>query len=230
MQVKLLRVLQERKFERVGGNETIDVDVRLVCATQKDLRKEVSQGRFREDLFYRLNVVQVVIPPLRKRQEDILVIADHVLQTCSTKMNKKLKGFSPAARELLLRYSFPGNVRELENMVERGVALGREREPIQPADLCGFQSCPFTGGSPQETCGFCSEGLTGHKKPERAMTSLAAAREEFEKEYILSVLERVEGSRTTAAKILGLSRKAVWEKCKRYGIPSVRDEGKEEEG
>ena len=229
VQVKLLRVLQERKFERVGGNDTIDVDVRLVCATQKDLRKEVAQGRFREDLFYRLNVVQIVIPPLRQRQEDIMVIADHVLQTCSVKMNKKLKGFSAAARELLLRYSFPGNVRELENMVERGVALGREQQPMQPADLCGFQSCPFTGGTPQETCGFCSEGLTGHKRPERALTSLAAAREEFEKEYIISVLERVDGSRTTAAKILGLSRKAVWEKCKRYGIPSAKDEPEEAE-
>lgn len=228
VQVKLLRVLQERKFERVGGNETIDVDVRLVCATQKDLRKEVSQGRFREDLFYRLNVVQVVIPPLRQRQDDIMIIADHVLKTCSTKMNKKLKGFSPGARELLLRYSFPGNVRELENMVERSVALGRELQPVQPADLCGFQSCPFTGGTPQDNCGFCVEGLTGHKKAERAMTSLAAAREEFEREYIVSVLDRVDGSRTTAAKILGLSRKAVWEKCKRYGIPSAKGEAEEE--
>ena len=145
-------------------------------------------------------------------------------------MNKKLKGFSPASRELLLRYSFPGNVRELENMVERAVALGRDREPVQPQDLCGFQSCPFAGGVPQETCGFCSEGLTGQKRPERPLNSLAAAREEFEKEYILSVLERVEGSRTTAAKILGLSRKALWEKCKRYGIPSAKgevDEGDE---
>ena len=147
----------------------------------------------------------------------------------SEEFNKKLKGFSAAARELLLRYSFPGNVRELENMVERGVALGREQQPMQPADLCGFQSCPFTGGTPQETCGFCSEGLTGHKRPERALTSLAAAREEFEKEYIISVLERVDGSRTTAAKILGLSRKAVWEKCKRYGIPSAKDEPEEAE-
>jgi len=229
VQVKLLRVLQERKFERVGGNDTIDVDVRLVCATQKDLRKEVAQGRFREDLYYRLNVVQVVIPPLRQRQEDIMVIADHVLQICSTKMNKKLKGFSSPAREVLLRYSFPGNVRELENMVERGVALGRDREPVQPADLCGFQSCPFTGGVPQDTCGFCSEGLTGQKRQERPLNSLAAAREEFEKEYILSVLERVEGSRTTASKILGLSRKALWEKCKRYGIPSARNESEEDE-
>lgn len=157
-----------------------------------------------------------------------MVIAEHVLKTCSTKMNKKLKGFSSAARELLLRYSFPGNVRELENMVERGVALGRDRDAVMPPDLCGFQACPFLGGTPQESCGFCSEGLTGQKRPERQMTSLAAAREEFEKEYILSVLERVDGSRTTAAKILGLSRKAVWEKCKRYGIPSAKDEAEEE--
>ena len=148
VQVKLLRVLQERKFERVGGNETIDVDVRLVCATQKDLRKEVSMGRFREDLFYRLNVVQVVIPPLRKRQEDIMVIADHVLQSCSVKMNKKLKGFSPVSRELLLRYSFPGNVRELENMVERAVALGRDREPVQPTGLVRVSDLSLYGRGP----------------------------------------------------------------------------------
>ncbi|MGQ0665808.1 MAG: sigma-54-dependent transcriptional regulator [Nitrospiraceae bacterium] len=225
VQVKLLRVLQERTFERVGSNETIEVDVRLVCATQKDLRKEVAQGRFREDLFYRLNVVQVVIPPLRERQEDIMIIAEHVLETCSNKLSKKLRGFSQPARELLLRYSYPGNVRELENMVERAVALGREREAIQPADLCGFQSCPYLGGTPQDSCGFCSEGLTGgKKKAQAALTSLATAREGFEKDYIVSVLERVEGSRTTASKILGLSRKGLWEKCKRYGIPSARDD------
>jgi DNA-binding NtrC family response regulator len=229
VQVKLLRVLQERNFERVGSNETIEVDVRLVCATQKDLRKEVAQGRFREDLFYRLNVVQVVIPPLRERQEDIMVIADHVLQTCSAKLHKHLKGFSQPARELLLRYSYPGNVRELENMVERAVALGHEREAIQPADLCGFQSCPYVGGPPQESCGFCSEGLSvGSKKKEGSLTSLAAAREGFEKDYIVGVLERVEGNRTTASKVLGLSRKALWEKCKRYGIPSARDESDDE--
>lgn len=231
VQVKLLRVLQERRFERVGGNETIEADVRLACATQKDLRKEVAQGRFREDLFYRLNVVQVVLPPLRQRQEDIMVIAEHVLETCSSKLSKKLRGFSQPARELLLRYSYPGNVRELENMVERAVALGRDRDAVQPADLCGFQSCPYLGGAPQESCGFCGEGLTGGKKKQPgALTSLAAAREGFEKDYIISVLERVEGSRTTASKILGLSRKALWEKCKRYGIPSAHSEREEEEG
>ena len=229
VQVKLLRVLQERTFERVGSNEPIDVDVRLVCATQKDLRKEVLQGRFREDLFYRLNVVQVVIPPLKERWEDIMIIAEHVLETCSHKLHKVLRGFSQPARELLLRYSYPGNVRELENMVERAVALGREREAIQPADLCGFQSCPYLGGVPQDSCGFCSEGLTGVRKKENApLTSLVVARESFEKDYIVSVLDRVEGNRTTASKILGLSRKALWEKCKRYGIPSARDNEDEE--
>ena len=158
-----------------------------------------------------------------------MIIAEHVLKMCSGKMNKTLKGFSPAASELFLRYSFPGNVRELENMVERAVALGQDREAIQPSDLCGFQSCPFTGGMPQESCGFCSEGLTGQKREERPMTSLAAAREQFEREYIVSVLGRVEGSRTTASKILGLSRKTLWEKCKRYGIPSARGESGDEE-
>jgi two-component system response regulator HydG len=113
-------------------------------------------------------------------------------------------------------------------MVERAVALGRDRETIQPQDLCGFQSCPFTGGTPQESCGFCSEGLTGQKREARPLTSLATAREQFEKDYIVSVLERVDGSRTTGAKILGISRKALWEKCKRYGIPSAREEAEDE--
>ena len=148
-------------------------------------------------------------------------------------MNKTAKGFSQGSRELLWRYSFPGNVRELENMVERAVALCKPGEDVQAWDLCGFPSCPYTGGTPQEGCGFCSEGLTGKRRVTPAagsapMDSLASAREQFEKDYILSVLERTEGSRTIAAKILGLSRKAVWEKCKRYGIPSARGESEEE--
>ncbi|MBA5867679.1 MAG: response regulator [Nitrospira sp. CR1.3] len=163
VQMKLLRVLQERKFERVGGSDPVEVDVRLVCATQKDLRKKAAEGRFREDLCHLLNLVHLAIPPLRQRQEDIMVIADHVLQSSSAKMNKQFKGFSSQAGELLRCYSFPGNVRELENMVDRSVALGRDSETIQPADLCGFQSCPFTGGQRQETCGFCNEGLSGGK-------------------------------------------------------------------
>lgn len=228
VQVKLLRVLQERQFERVGGTETIEVDVRLVCATQKDLKKEVQQGRFREDLYYRLNVVPVVLPSLRERKEDVLVIAEHVLRTRCARTNKPLKGFSQEAQELLLRYSFPGNVRELENMVERAVALGRPNEEVKAWDLCGFSSCPYLGGVPQETCGFCSEDLTTGMEGSRTADSLAQAREQFERQYILSVLGRVQGSRTEASKLLGLSRKALWEKCKRYGISSGRNGQPEE--
>jgi len=228
VQVKLLRVLQERQFERVGGNETIEADVRLVCATQKDLKKEVQQGRFREDLYYRLNVVQVMLPSLRERKEDVLVIAEHVLRTRCARTNKALKAFSQGAQELLLRYSFPGNVRELENMVERAVALGRPNEEVQAWGLCGFPSCPYLGGTPQDACGFCSEGLTGRKDRGGTVDSLAVAREQFERQYILSALGRVHGSRTEASKILGLSRKALWEKCKRYRIPSGKN-GQDEE-
>src|SRR5690242_7302814 len=198
VQVKLLRVLQERQFERVGGNETIEVDVRLVCATQKDLKKEVQQGRFREDLYYRLNVVPVVLPPLRERREDVMLIAEHMLRTRCERSNKTLKGFSQSAQELLLRYSFPGNIRELENLIERAVALGRPSEEIQGWTLCGNPVCPYLGGTAQDTCGFCCEGLSGDRRQNAAFEPLAAAREDFERQYIVSVLSRVEGSRTEA--------------------------------
>ncbi|HJT19389.1 MAG TPA: sigma-54 dependent transcriptional regulator [Nitrospira sp.] len=234
VQTKLLRVLQERKFERIGGTDTVNIDVRLVCATQKDLKTEVAEGRFLDALYRHLTAVQMAIPPLRQRHEDIMLIAEHVLQSAATAMNKKLKGFSSEARELLLRYSFPGNVQELEDVVKRGATLGRERETVQPPDLCGFHSCPFTGGMPQDTCGFCKEGLSkkgpsgGNERHDAPLTSLAAAREDFEKDYIVSVLERVEGGRPAAAKLLGLSRKALDEKCQRYGISSAKEEPDEE--
>lgn len=158
-----------------------------------------------------------------------MVIAGHIFQSCSARVNKRLKGLSPSARDLLLRYSFPGNVRELEKIIERGVVFARDNEMIQPVDLCEFPSCPFTGGVPQESCGFCHEGLSaGGKTKDVPLTSLSAAREEFEKSHIIAVLERVEGNRTTASKILGLSRKAFGEKCKRYGIPSAKGDSDEE--
>lgn len=228
VQVKLLRVLQERQFERVGGNETLNMNVRVVCATQKDLKKEVAQGRFREDLFYRLNVVQVVLPPLRERRDDVMLIADHVLQTHSARGAKPVKGFSQDSRTLILRYSFPGNVRELENMVERAVALGNINEEVQAWDLCGFPNCPFLGGEGQDSCGFCSEGLAGKQRGKGPLVSLVSAREGFEVGYIRSVLQQVEGNRSHAAKILGISRKALWEKCKRYDIASGKQDQEEE--
>lgn len=229
VQIKLLRVLQERQFERVGGNETIEVDVRLVCATQKDLKKEVEQGRFREDLYYRLNVVPVQLPPLRERKDDVLLIADHFLQMLATRMNQPFKKFSRQAREVLMRYSFPGNVRELENTLERAVALAQHSEEIQAWDLCGQGSCPYSGGQPHDGCGFCMEFHTEKGERRGAGETMAAARERFERAHILEILNQTHWSKTMAAKVLGLSRKALWEKCKRYGI-STADEPAENGG
>src|SRR4030043_39632 len=140
VQVKLLRVLQERQFERVGGNLPISVDVRLICATQKDLKEEIQKGTFREDLYYRLNVVPIVLPPLRERREDVLLLSDHFIEKYSQKMNKEVVSLSGEAKSLLLRYSFPGNIRELENMLERAIALIKGKT-IQAEDL------------PEEVCG-----------------------------------------------------------------------------
>jgi len=228
VQVKLLRVLQERQFERVGGNQTIEVDVRLVCATQRDLKKEVQAGRFREDLYYRLSVVPIYLPPLRERKEDILVLAKHFLEGFAMRTGKRVKAFSQRSQELLLRYSFPGNVRELENTVERAVTLSHNGGETEPWDLCGFPACPYLGGPPQPTCGFCSEGASMADKRAVLVDRLDTAREQFEKKYILKALERTRDNKTEAAKLLGLSRKALWEKCKRYGI-SKGANGQEEQ-
>ena len=229
LQGKLWRVLQARKFERVGGRESIELDVRILCASRQDLREAVGQGRFRQDLCEWLSAVQIMVPPLRERREDVLVIAEHVLEVTSERLNRSLKGFSQPSCDVLLHYSFPGNVGELEKMVERAVAVGRNGEPLEPWDLCGFQTCPYLGGAPQSTCGFCAEGLsakTGEPDVQTAAT-LATAREAFEKDYIETVLKQVDGSRTTAAAVLGLSRKALWDKCKRYGISSAKGEAEE---
>ena len=218
VQVKLLRVLQERQFERVGGNQTIEVDVRLICATQRDLKKEVQAGRFREDLYYRLSVVPIYLPALRERREDVLVLADHFLEGFALRTGKRARLFSQRAKELLIRYSFPGNVRELENTVERAVTLSHEEDEIEPWDLCGFPSCPYLGGPPQPTCGFCSEGVPMAEKKAAAVDQLETAREQFERQYIIKALERTHNNKTEAARLLGMSRKSLWEKCKRYGI------------
>jgi len=218
VQTRLLRFLKERKFERIGGHETVQVDVRVVCGTTKDLTEDVRAGRFRKDLYELLQASAITLPPLRDRREDIVVIAEHLLRAWADRKAKAFKGFSQGAQELLLRYSFPGNVRELEHLVERAVALGRATEEVQAWDLCGFSSCPLLGGTVQQSCGFCREGLSVRDSTGLA-DSLSAAREEFERQYILGVLERVRGDRNEAAKLLGLSRTGLSEKCRRYGLP-----------
>jgi DNA-binding NtrC family response regulator len=204
VQVKLLRVLQERKFERVGANETISADVRLVCATQRDLKEETRKGTFRDDLYYRLNVVPIALPPLRERQDDIFPLADHFINKFSEKMGKEIDGLSKEASALLMNYPFPGNIRELENMLERAIALMKGRV-IQAEDL------------PEELCGqtgpvrdIC-ERLRGSK-------SLSQAVGLFEKEYIQDILEMTKGKKGQAAEILGISRKTLWEKIKELEI------------
>ncbi len=231
LQAKLVRVLQEKRFERVGGREPVEVDVRILGAVPQELTEAVADGRFRADLHAVLGAVQFVMPPLRERREDVLIIAEQVMQAQSAKLGKALGGIAPSSRDLLLRYSFPGNVGELQRMIERAVGLSREEEALQPWDLCGFQSCPYLGGAPQADCGFCAEGLAVEmrKTVAQAPATLASARDEFERDYILGVLKQVDGSRTSAAAVLGLSRKALWDKCKRYGIPSAKGEAEEPE-
>lgn len=231
LQAKVWRVLQERRCERVGGRESIAVDVRIIGAATRDLTEGAEQGRFHRELCAQLTAVQIVLPPLRERREDVLVIAEHVLETKLATLGKSLDGFAQPSRELLLHYSFPGNVGELEQLVERAADLGRDGEAVQPWDLCGFQTCPYLGGAPQAGCGFCAEGLMAHiEKPESsAPVTLATAREAFERDYIAAVLKQVDGSRTNAATILGLSRKALWDKCKRYGLSSAKGEAEERE-
>lgn len=204
VQVKLLRVLQERQFERVGGDETISINVRLICATQKDLKEEIQKGSFREDLYYRLNVVPIHLPPLRERREDILLLADHFINKFSKKMGKEVSGISEEAKNILFKYPFPGNIRELENIVERAIALLKGKV-IQVEDL------------PEEILG---QGHMVHEicKKIQGTKPLASAVNLFEKEYIQYVLERVKGKRGKAAEILRISRKTLWEKIKELKI------------
>jgi two-component system response regulator HydG len=198
VQVKLLRVLQEKEFDRLGGTHTQSVDVRIICATQRDLKKEVQRGTFREDLYYRLNVVPIMLPPLRERAGDTLLLANHFLKSFREQNNKGIKGLSLEAQELLLKYPFPGNVRELENAIERAVVLARGDE-IKGWDLTEEIN------SSQE---FKSIGnINGCER-------LSKATKDFERLYILKALEETKGNKGLAAKLLGVSRKTLWEKCK----------------
>ena len=208
IQVKLLRVLQERQFERLGGTETLNIDVRIICATQRNLKKEVKQGIFREDLYYRLNVVPIHIPPLTERKEDILLMANSFLKKFAAKNNKPIDGISSEAKEMLINYPFPGNVRELEHAMERVVILGSGKN-IKPEDM------------PEDIRDFYKAGLKDAIKIS-CSERLTKAIGEFEKEYILRAIEETKGNKTVAAERLGISRKTLWEKCKNYGLDKAK--------
>ena len=202
MQVKLLRVLQERELTRVGGEEVIKVDVRVITATNRDLVDLKRKGLFREDLYYRLNVVSLEIPPLKNRRDDIPLLAQHFLEMFSTKNNKEIKGFTPKAMDRLIRHDWPGNVRELMNAVERGVVLTR----TEYLDVQDFAVMENASQSPAEAVPI----FDGEENNQ----SLEAV----EKAAVLRMLEAVDGNKSEAARRLGITRKTLHKKLKKYGV------------
>jgi two-component system response regulator HydG len=199
-QAKILRVLQELEFEPIGSAQTIKVDTRVIAATNKNLEEEIKQGRFREDLFYRINVVTIEVPPLRERHEDIPLLADFFLKRFAEKNRRVIKGFTPRAIDLLMRYDWSGNVRELENVVERAVIMTRG-EMITPMEF------------PENL-----KELDQELKESRIDITAGRSLKEIEKEMILRTLEETGGNRTHAADILGISRRTLQMKLKEYGI------------
>ena len=199
MQVKLLRVLQEREIVRVGGEEVIKIDVRVIAATNKELLREIQAGRFREDLYYRLNVVTLHVPPLRERREDIPLIAQHFLTLFAEKNHKNIKGFTPRAMDRLLKYNWPGNVRELMNAVERGVVLSRSEYLDEEEFSLVLQDQPRSAEPP-------------------VLHITAPSLDAVEKETILRALETSAGNKSEAARRLGITRRTLHLKLKKYGM------------
>jgi two-component system response regulator HydG len=203
MQVKLLRVLQEREITRVGGEEVIKVDVRVIAATNKDLLQEIEGERFRDDLYYRLNVVTLHIPPLRERREDIPLLTQHFLKAFSEKNRKQIKGFTPQAMDRLLKYDWPGNTRELMNAVERAVVLAQseyldeEELPLILRDISLEGEIPLKDVIPADL-----------------------PLDEVEKASILKTLELAGGNKSEAARRLGITRRTLHKKLKKYGAMS----------
>lgn len=194
-QVKLLRVLQEHQFERVGGEETLSVDIRILAATNRDLAEEVKNGNFREDLYYRLNVVHLAVPPLRERREDILLLARHFLKVFAKKHSKNVQEFTPGALSCLENYNWPGNVRELQNVVENGVVMAvadKINDKILPIHIRDY------------------EGLS------HLQIKIGQNLEEIEKQVILTTLNANGGNKSKAARVLGIGRKTLLRKLEGF--------------
>jgi len=200
-QVDLLRILQDREMRRLGGTRSITVDVRFIAATNRDLKQEIEERRFREDLYYRLNVVPIAMPPLRERREDIPLLLDSFLREFCTVYDRAPKSLSERTLELLSQYAWPGNIRELRNLVERLVLLSRA-DRVEPMDL------------PEQI-----RRAAGDNHPEITLP-LDQPLKEAEKQIISSVLSRVTHNRTLAARILGISLRALHYKIKRFGLSS----------
>ena len=197
VQVKLLRALEERQIERVGGDTPVDVDSRLIAATNRDLKGMVDEGEFREDLFYRLYVVVITLPPLRERQDDILLLLNHYLAVFNEENGKQVEGFTPAAYEILAAYEWPGNIRELRNLVERMVVLSRGKI-LDVKDLPAQVREQASGGEVRINADLTVD--------------------EMEKQMIVKALEKTGGNRTKAAEKIGMSRRTLHRKLNEYGI------------
>jgi len=197
IQAKILRAIQEREIRRVGATETIKVDVRVVAATNKSLRQAVEEGTFRDDLFYRISVIPIHLPPLRERKEDIIPLANHFLEKYNQRRWKALKGFSSKVREIFLNYTWPGNVRELENIVERAVV-------IEDNDEVTSSSLPSQ--------------LWGVGNQRELLSQEIKSLEQLEREHIGNALKATDGNRSKTARLLGIDRKTLYDKIKRYDI------------
>jgi DNA-binding NtrC family response regulator len=201
IQVKLLRVLEERAFERVGGVKTLNVDVRLIAATNRDLKKLVSEGKFRDDLFYRLSVVTIVLPPLRERREDIPLLVNKFLKQSATENNKDVREITQEAVNVLMAYDWPGNVRELRNTIEQMVVLARS-ERLTLRDV----PAAIRGGADLTKISVVRTGMTV---------------EEAERQLIVQALKEMRGNRTRAAQKIGMSRRTLHRKLKKYGLEDL---------
>jgi DNA-binding NtrC family response regulator len=199
IQVKLLRFLQEHEFQRLGGNQTLNTDVRVISATNRELEQRVKEAAFREDLFYRLNVVVMSIPPLRERREDILPLIDHFLKRFAEENGREIDGLTSEAQDILLKHDYPGNIRELENIIERAVVIARD-SVISTEDL------PFREPVEEGPAGGQSEGL------------LRGSIEELEKKLIVDAMEKAGDHQTRAAELLGISERMLRYKLKKYGL------------
>jgi two-component system NtrC family response regulator len=200
VQVKLLRFLQEHEFQRLGGNQTLRTDVRVISATNRDLEQRVKEGAFREDLFYRLNVVLMSIPPLRERKEDIPILIDHFLKKYAEENGKEIAGLSSEAQDVLLKYDYPGNVRELENIIERAVVIAREA-------VISVEDLPFRESMEETTAG---------RKAEEGL--LRGSIEELERNLIVEAMEKAGEHQSRAAEFLGISERMLRYKLKKYGL------------
>lgn len=194
MQAKLLRVLEKKEFYPLGAREIVKVDVRIIAASNRNLEEEIKRGKFRHDLFYRIHVIPVGLPPLRERKEDIPILAEHFLSKFSRKMKKKIKGFSPSVMQKLMLYEWPGNIRELENMVECAVALSSHTIITDDLILCT------------------------QKSAEDSLQPLKDAKEDFEKNYITQLVELTQGNITQAAKLAGKYRADFYDLLKKYDL------------